>query len=621
MDIYRLYYCSLALQGTIGVLLAAWLWVKAGHQPGMKQLALFCVGVGMWGTGQLAINLGDDTMGRVGKILINFGPLNTIFFLHFVQRFLGSFNRRQMLAWYASALILIVVANATDMGRLVPWLGFRHFYVFPAWGWVPGLYVTLASAWAYLLLLMTWPSAGAKQRAQILALCVAGIWGSLSTVMFLNASFDVPIFPYSVILLPLYAVLLVFGLLRYDMMVVNLFANRVLAWLALSVAMVAVAGLFLSLAAQAGFAPLAALPLWQLWLLGSAMLGITLTLEGPTRRAMEKLVFPGTHLEGAVLAQWRAQLEAANDWQSLQTTARTLLESHLRQTIAVVIAGPVPMGETCIHCYRTSDARDANWRCDLLAWEGATPSVQRVGEMFGALLAAAAGRLDKLLQYTEQEKQRLQQAHLLELGGLAATVAHELRNPLNIISMAAVGSPEATRAEIRSQIERADHLIQDLLSYSGEVRIDRHTLNLAQLVRAVVAGQSAMTGSTQISIDVDESLEVQIDRLRGEQMLGNLLQNALAMLRGRINPNILIEAEATSTESGPSVAIRVCDNGAGVAPDLRADLFQPFKTRRPGGTGLGLAIVRRLAEAHGGSVSLIDCAGWQCCFEILLPVT
>jgi C4-dicarboxylate-specific signal transduction histidine kinase len=120
-----------------------------------------------------------------------------------------------------------------------------------------------------------------------------------------------------------------------------------------------------------------------------------------------------------------------------------------------------------------------------------------------------------------------------------------------------------------------------------------------------------------IAIHIDAQLSARIDRLRGEQILGNLLNNAIAMLRGRPDPRVVIEAEAPANGM---VVLRVCDNGPGVPPDLAPDLFQPFKTRRPGGTGLGLAIVRRLTEAHGGSVRLVQHTDWNCCFEIHLPL-
>ena len=616
MDLYGLYYFSLAAQCAVSLALAGWLWAKGPYQSGIKPLALFCVGVGCWGLGQLAINLGDDSTAQLGKRLINCGPLNAVFFLHFVFRFLNRNKPRQLMVCYALAIATVLMLQVTDMGTLVPWLEFKRFYVFPPWGWVPGIYVTTVSLWAYYLVLCELPGAAPKRRGKILAICFAGAWGSASTLMFLNPSFGIPIFPYSVIFFPGYALLLVFGILRYDLMAVNLWANRLLAWLLATAATVALAGLLIGVAARTGVASLAAIPLWQLWLLGSAMLGVMLALEGPSRRAMEKLIFPGAHLETGVLAGWRARLDAADSWQALEQAAGATLGAHLRQPMVVALgaAAPRSAGTPGIHCYPVpaNASQGAHWRSDLIEFEGATPGVLRVGEVFGALLAAAAARLEQLLRYADQEKERMQKAHLLELGGLAATVAHELRNPLNIISMAAVGSPPEARAEIRAQIERADHLIQDLLSYSGEVRLNRQPVLVAELVRRVSAGFRGQP----LNVAIDDQLCALIDPLRGEQILNNLIGNAIAMMRGRDTPRIEVDA---ALQDGGMILLRVCDNGPGVPPELAAGLFQPFTTRRPGGTGLGLAIVRRLVEAHGGTVRLGAREGWNCCFELTLP--
>ena len=320
-----------------------------------------------------------------------------MFFLHFVLQFLGRLRPARIIAWYVAAFVLMLGIAIFDMGSLLPWLEFKRYYIFPAWGWIPGIFVSGLSTWAYLLLLMAWPAAAPKKRGQILAVCLAGVWGSASTLMFLNASFGINIFPYSIILLPFYAVLLVLGILRYDMMAVNLWANRFLAWLALSISTVAIAGLALSLVAQTGFSPLAALPLWQLWLLGTAMLLIMLTLERPVRSFMEKLIFPGAQLEASVLSNWRLQLETATDWQELAEVASALLEAHLRQPMPVFLYRDGEPGsavkQASVICYRQqAQAIHAEWHYELRHWEGATPSVQRVGAVFGALLAAAAGR-------------------------------------------------------------------------------------------------------------------------------------------------------------------------------------------------------------------------------------
>ena len=127
---------------------------------------------------------------------------------------------------------------------------------------------------------------------------------------------------------------------------------------------------------------------------------------------------------------------------------------------------------------------------------------------------------------------------------------------------------------------------------------------------------SASCPEQPITVAIDDDLHALIDPMRGEQILINLIGNAIAMMRGRAEPRIEVDA---APQADGMVLVRVCDNGPGVPADLAAGLFQPFTTRRPGGTGLGLAIVRRLVEAHGGSVRLATRDGWNCCFEFTLP--
>lgn len=613
MNAYLAYYTALSLQALSCLLLFGWLVIKASRQPGMRALALFCLGNALWSGGQLAINLGSLELAQLGKFLLNLGPLNPALFLHFVFRFVELPRRLAngvLIGCYAVALLLVVGIVGAGLGDLEPWLGFRRYYILRAWGWAPGAFVVLASIASHLLLLWRWRTAAPKRRRQIMTICIAGVWGLSATVMFLNPAFGIDLFPYSMIALPGYAVMLVYGILRQDLMEVNHWANRFLVWIALLAAAVLSSGLLISLAARLGLPGLSGVPLWQLWPLSAAILLVMLALEGPSRRAMERVVFPGTRIDQAVLTRWRASLEAARDWTELEATATRLLGEHLRQIMLVAISRQANSSEPTVLCL--ADPASKRWRCALQGWEGATPSVRHVGEVFAELLAAAAERLDRMMQYMEQEKRHLQEAHLLELGGLAAIVAHDLRNPLNIISMAAASCPAQTRADIREQIARADHLIKDLLTYSGELRLNLRRLNLGDLL------QRSLATVQGVAIDVasHEAMYVLVDPLRFDQIMSNLLGNAQAMLRGREDGRIGIIVE----RDGAYALIAVCDNGPGVPEDMRADLFQPFKSRRPGGTGLGLAIVRRLAQAQGGAICLGERSDWRCCFELRLPL-
>jgi signal transduction histidine kinase len=118
-----------------------------------------------------------------------------------------------------------------------------------------------------------------------------------------------------------------------------------------------------------------------------------------------------------------------------------------------------------------------------------------------------------------------------------------------------------------------------------------------------------------ITTEMRENLTVTVDAHRFHQALFNLLDNATAALRNVREPRVQIFTTATSRE----VVISVCDNGAGVPPEMKPQLFHPFVSGRAGGYGLGLALIRRIMEAHGGSIALVERPGWSTCFELRFP--
>jgi signal transduction histidine kinase/ActR/RegA family two-component response regulator len=198
-----------------------------------------------------------------------------------------------------------------------------------------------------------------------------------------------------------------------------------------------------------------------------------------------------------------------------------------------------------------------------------------------------------------------------------AMLAHELRNPLNAISSAVgvlesthlAGEP-ATRAYgvITRQVDHISQMINDLLDVervvSGKIRLDRHPLDMAEAVRqAVGAVTDAAAPDARIEIST-EPLWVEGDALRLEQVLTNLVTNALKYTPrgGRIR--VTLRAE------GDDAVISVEDTGVGISPALLPIIFDPYVQadrtldRARGGLGIGLTLVRRLVELHGGTVEV-----------------
>jgi signal transduction histidine kinase len=224
----------------------------------------------------------------------------------------------------------------------------------------------------------------------------------------------------------------------------------------------------------------------------------------------------------------------------------------------------------------------------------APPGPRRIVETVDVLKAEAIEAISRRRVAAERER-------LAEIGMLAATVAHDLRNPMNIVSMAAAGAPADVRAEIKAQLRRMDALVRDLLDYAKPWRIERGEIDIAALVGAL---------PTAIEADIPSGLTVSADPARLTQALANLIDNAKQAAR-----RVLVAAES----DGGAVLVHICDDGPGVPNEIRASLFEPFSTRSQAGTGLGLAIVSKVMAAHGGDVALTQRPGWSTCFTLRFP--
>jgi len=196
-----------------------------------------------------------------------------------------------------------------------------------------------------------------------------------------------------------------------------------------------------------------------------------------------------------------------------------------------------------------------------------------------------------------------------------AKVSHELRTPLAAILMWAHvlrhGRPddaemavEAIETSARAQSKIIGDLLDVLRGTSGKLRLEMAPCDLGAIVRnAVEAHRAEATERGQaFALDVtSETLPVLGDRLRLEQVVSNLLSNALKFTASRGRIDVKLE------QRGPEALLVVADNGRGIEHDRLADIFTPFRQgddamRAGAGLGLGLAIVRQLVELHGGSV-------------------
>lgn len=211
---------------------------------------------------------------------------------------------------------------------------------------------------------------------------------------------------------------------------------------------------------------------------------------------------------------------------------------------------------------------------------------------------------------TESEQLRVESARLAAIGSLAASLAHEIRNPLNAMSLLLSrlqysGSDDTRKSimgDLFGEIGRLDRLVSSILDYARPIQIERRSTDLKVLMESVVDLYKSLGEAKGISLKITESQNVviQADADRLKQCLVNLVKNAFDILE---NGGIVTLA----CRQDDDVAImEVSDNGPGIAPDIQPKLFSPFFTTKENGTGLGLSSVHKIVAAHGGKVELVS---------------
>jgi signal transduction histidine kinase len=195
-------------------------------------------------------------------------------------------------------------------------------------------------------------------------------------------------------------------------------------------------------------------------------------------------------------------------------------------------------------------------------------------------------------------------SHLREMNLAAAGLAHETRNPLNIIrglahiiSKQQDATPEV-RGKSREIIEETDRVaaqLNEFINYSRPREVRRVATNLNSVIAEVVRALNHDVDEKKIQMQIQaEPLVIEADEQLLRQALFNLVLNATQAVHE--HGEIRIRA---ARANGAGAIIEISDNGPGVAPEHRAEIFKPYFTTHQKGTGLGLAVVQQIVLAHG----------------------
>ena len=228
----------------------------------------------------------------------------------------------------------------------------------------------------------------------------------------------------------------------------------------------------------------------------------------------------------------------------------------------------------------------------------------------------------------QAEAKLIHVSRLASLGEMSAGIAHEINNPLAIISGSVdllskfADNPEklASRvAAIKKSCERISKIVSGLKKFSRSD--DRSNFALHDLSKVVTEAMILVESKskrldTPVTLDCQTHANVSCDEAEIEQVLVNLINNAIDAVKDKPEKWVKISL----TEETSSIVLRIIDSGLGISEDVRSNLFQPFfTTKKVGeGTGLGLSITKGILDGHKATISVVaDCP--HTCFEIRFP--
>jgi signal transduction histidine kinase len=216
------------------------------------------------------------------------------------------------------------------------------------------------------------------------------------------------------------------------------------------------------------------------------------------------------------------------------------------------------------------------------------------------------------------------------MGTMAAGVAHEVRNPLNAIALAAqrlslefevqenAGEFQQFTGSILKESRRLDKIIDDFLELARSPRKTPEKFSFAGVLEEVTAlfGLEAKDKGLELAASGEKDIELFGVPEELKKALINILSNAIAATPAGGK----IEIDTSRSSDDRQAVVRVTDTGPGIPPEEREKIFQPYFTTRAHGTGLGLAITARVITDFGGTVDVESEPGRGTTIEVRLPL-
>ncbi|MDD5711839.1 MAG: ATP-binding protein [Smithellaceae bacterium] len=244
--------------------------------------------------------------------------------------------------------------------------------------------------------------------------------------------------------------------------------------------------------------------------------------------------------------------------------------------------------------------------------------------------------LEKVEQLRETKDLLVQSEKLAAIGRISAGVAHEILNPLNIMSMrlqlmeARDGIPDSIRGDfaiLKSQISRIVKITKDLNEFARTSTNYRTLNDIHKVIDGTISMTEPLLKIEKVTLEVSYGMDlpdIVCDKYRIEQVIFNIICNAVDAMRGKKDKFIAVNTDSVNDdEDNRYVRITIADKGPGMKPTDLAKIFEPFFTTKPQGkgTGLGLFIAYKIIQDHAGRMRAENNEWGGLSFIIDLPVT
>jgi len=250
-----------------------------------------------------------------------------------------------------------------------------------------------------------------------------------------------------------------------------------------------------------------------------------------------------------------------------------------------------------------------------------------VGRHFRALMTDVA---KTRLTLAESRSRLLSAERLASVGKLAASVAHEMRNPLSSMKMWLYSIRKTTSSDpaldrklgiLSEEINRLESIVRNFLEFSRPPAVKLQPCSVLQVMEKTLEIVHPWLDTKNIRVLQDHAHDlpqVRADPEQLKQVFANLLDNAAAAMPGGGEISISSSAEADGAGC-PWIAVRIRDTGPGIPDDVRARMFEPFFTTKDDGTGLGLCIAANIMVRHGGQLILESSTSRGTTFAVRVP--